>query len=219
MIYFSCKASKFWEYPHVYGLMCNVKRINGNQWETLGAGAPWMLDNGAFTGFDEKKFFNQLGKYKKYIDTCVAVVVPDKPFNWPHTISMFNKYHHPIKQQGFPVALATQNGATPKDIPWHHLDVLFIGGDHAHKRYEAHALAWEAKKRGIWVHVGRVQSFLRIMKHFQFADSVDGTTHKHHPTQQDPGIIKAIQAQKHYQWALPISGANPYMGVGDDAAN
>lgn len=219
MIYLACKSEKHKQFPNKYGLMCNVKRIVGGQWEVLDMGCPWMLDNGAFTGFDESRFFQQLGKYVKYSGTCIGVVVPDKPFNWPLTLEMFQRYHEPIRANGFPVALATQNGADPKHIPWSDVDVLFIGGDHEHKRSEAHWLAWHAKKHGKWVHVGRVQSGRRIMQHFQWADSADGTTHKHHPTQQDPGIIAAINARKHFQWALPVKGINPYMGVKQNAAD
>lgn len=62
-------------------------------------------------------------------------------------------------------------------MPWHTFDVLFIGGSTEWKLGPgARALVAEAKRRGKWVHMGRVNSGRRwsYAEHIG-CDSVDGT--------------------------------------------
>jgi len=69
----------------------------------------------------------------------------------------------------------SQDGITPEITPWDFFDTLFVGGTDTHKlSNEAGIMIAEAKGRGKWVHVGRVNSETRI-KRFWMADSVDGT--------------------------------------------
>ncbi len=58
----------------------------------------------------------------------------------------------------------------------HTTDALFLGGDTEWKLSDhARAIAGEAKRRGLWVHMGRVNSLRRIEIAVDFGcDSVDG---------------------------------------------
>jgi hypothetical protein len=52
---------------------------------------------------------------------------------------------------------------------------LFVGGSDYHKLKESPVLIGEARRRGLWIHVGRVNS-IRRMNMFESVDSVDGTS-------------------------------------------
>lgn len=82
-----------------------------------------------------------------------------------------------IRAGGYRAALVAQNGIEDTDIEWSTFDALFIGGSTDWKLSQVVIdLIGEAKARGLWVHVGRVNSRRRYhwsMSHG--ADSSDGT--------------------------------------------
>ena len=70
-----------------------------------------------------------------------------------------------------------QDGLEVLPVPWESFDVLFIGGSTEWKLGpHARALIAEAKARGKWVHMGRVNSRRRFLyADLLGCDSVDGT--------------------------------------------
>jgi hypothetical protein len=82
-----------------------------------------------------------------------------------------------IRALGYPAALCAQDGLEDLTLPWEDFDVLFIAGSTAWKLSKAaRDITYEAKLRGKWIHMGRVNSFRRL----QYAaaigcDSCDGT--------------------------------------------
>ena len=78
---------------------------------------------------------------------------------------------------GYPAAFVAQDGIEHTDVPWDEFDCLFIGGATEFKLGAiARRYATEAKRRGKWLHMGRVNS----LKRWRYAeaigcDSVDGT--------------------------------------------
>jgi len=82
-----------------------------------------------------------------------------------------------IRELGFPAALVAQDGLEAMEVPWDDFDVLFIGGSTDWKLSDhAHALTLEAKRRGKWVHMGRVNSQVRLRRAaLTGCDSADGT--------------------------------------------
>lgn len=82
-----------------------------------------------------------------------------------------------IKAAGFHPAYVAQDGSERIPPPWDDLDCLFIGGSTAWKLSEmARLLVAEAKRRGKWVHMGRVNSFRRLALAARWGcDSADGT--------------------------------------------
>ena len=82
-----------------------------------------------------------------------------------------------IRAMGYRAALVLQDGATPETVPWQEIDAVFTGGSTAWKLSEdAYRLGAEAKHRGLWAHMGRVNS-LRRLRAADVAgyDSADGT--------------------------------------------
>ena len=82
-----------------------------------------------------------------------------------------------IRGLGFPVAYVAQDGLPESSVPWDDIDALFIGGSTEFKLgpVAADAVA-EAKQRGKWVHMGRVNSRKRLRYAASIGcDSADGT--------------------------------------------
>lgn len=149
---------------------------NGGVGQGIIAGHPWMLDNGAFSDkWSEAAWLEALEKWQPYTATCIAAVCPDVVGDAAATLERFAKYAPVIRAHGYPVAFVTQDGLRMEDVPWGQFDVLFVGGTDKHKLTESYPFIWEAKRRGVWVHVGRVNSYSR-MEDFWMADSADGTT-------------------------------------------
>jgi hypothetical protein len=139
-------------------------------------GAPWAMDNFAFTGFDPARFRRALVAYAGVPD-CLFCVVPDVVGNAADTLAAFAVWHDEIKGHGYPVALAIQNGQESHAIPWANLDAVFIGGDTAFKYSDfVRGVIHEARARGKHTHMGRVNSVRRWnYAHSLRIHSVDGT--------------------------------------------
>ena len=176
MIYLSSTTEIPKEYQDNFGIMFSAKYTIGGLKKLLNAGAYWMMDNNNFTGdFDIKKWLNQLLKNLPYQDSCIGIPVPDSIGDSLKTIRLFSQYYKVVSDMGYKVSFVSQDGITPEITPWDSFDVLFVGGTDRHKLSdEAVIMIAEAKLRGKWVHVGRVNSAKRI-KRFWMVDSVDGT--------------------------------------------
>lgn len=193
-MYLSPSTWHYFNEPENYGCMLNIVRPIGRQDEALQAGCWWMLDNGQYNDkWTWVLWWSWLHRLLPFRRRCLAIVVPDKMADAITTLHLFRVFAHVPRQLGYPVALVTQDGMRPADVPWPLLDVLFIGGSQYHKRgREAEALAMEAKRRGKWVHVGRVQAGSTMVEYWPWADSFDGTTLIRHRTQQMGSISAGV---------------------------
>ena len=158
-------------------------------------GRVWCMDNGVFTGaFSEADFWAKLVQMKPYKETCLFVVAPDVVANAIATMSAYRYWGGHIKESGWPVAFAAQDGQELFDFPPEY-DALFIGGSTEWKMSTAaDDCILRAKAQQKWVHVGRVNSQRRI-RHFQLmgVDSVDGTTVCFAPDKNYPVIDRALR--------------------------
>jgi hypothetical protein len=104
-----------------------------------------------------------------------------------------------IRALGMPAALVAQNGQESLPVPWSEFDCLFIGGDTAWKLgAAARELAGEAKARGKWVHMGRVNSERRIRYAAAIGcDSVDGTYLRFGPDRLLPDVLAWLRGLSH----------------------
>ena len=86
---------------------------------------------------------------------------------------------------------------------WPRIDALFIGGSTDWKLGAAtRALVREAKRRGLWVHMGRVNSLKRIAYTAEIGcDSIDGTGWMRWRNIRLPEALQAVSAPP--QHALP----------------
>jgi hypothetical protein len=156
----------------------------------------WAADNGCYTTgeWSSGKWGRMMGSLHELDEEtrakCLFVVVPDVPFDQEATLGRFRRYAPVVRGFGLPLAYAIQGDNEP---PWDDFDVAFLGGTTEWKVSEsAYAMTVNARNRGKWVHMGRVNSWERL----DFAstigcDSSDGTFIKHGPPLEMAERIKS----------------------------
>lgn len=156
----------------------------------LDAGYDWIVDNGAYSGvFDEGRYFRHLGRNVRYLGTNVFAVCPDVMMDKEGTLGMWQTYSQRVRELGYRVGYVLQDGSTPEDIPGN-CDAVFVGGSTEWKLSNgADVCIAYAKSKGLWVHIGRVNSRKRF-DHFLLtgADSVDGNFLNYGPDINKPKI-------------------------------
>jgi hypothetical protein len=170
---------------------------NGNRVESLLAtGLPWAADNGAFSGFNEQRFLRMLDRIEGRAG-CLFVAAPDVVADAEATLGLF-AWRREIASRGLPVALVAQDGLEALRVPWGRFDALFLGGSTDWKLGEhAQALCREAKARGKWVHMGRVNTRQRIRLAASWGcDSVDGSGFSRWPNARIPKGLRWIEECK-----------------------
>lgn len=159
---------------------CMTTPAQGN---VIPAGAWYACDNGKFgkgwPGAD--RWFEWLARtIDRYgPELCLWAVAPDVPFDAAGTLDESLPWLAKIRELGIPAAFAAQDGCDLIDggLPWDDFDVLFLAGSTEWKiGPTAQRLAAEAHRRGLTVHMGRVNSQrrLRIAEDFG-CDTADGT--------------------------------------------
>jgi hypothetical protein len=143
-------------------------------------GIAWGADTGCFTQphtFSMSRYIDWLTDRKYAQDSCLFATAPDVVGDAVATLEISREPLQEIRGLGYKSALVAQDGLEKLSIPWDTFDCLFIGGTTDWKLSEpAYALTTEAKRRGKWAHMGRVNSFRRIVAaSISGYDSVDGT--------------------------------------------
>lgn len=149
--------------------------VGPRSWWTPG-GLPWAADNDAFNGFDPGRFTAMLDRLHG-IDGCLFVACPDVVGDARATLILYDEWALEVHGRGYPVGFVAQDGADRRTIDWDGIDALFVGGTTEFKMGpDAARLVLEAKNRGKWVHMGRVNGGRRIRYAASLGvDSVDGT--------------------------------------------
>jgi hypothetical protein len=144
--------------------------------EMATSGLPWACDNGAFKGFDPEKYRAFLRRVAG-LPGCAFLAVPDVVADAAATLARFREWEAACRATGLPLALVAQDGLEVARVPWRRIDALFVGGSTAWKESrQAYLLCREAKGRGKWLHLGRVNSRRRLrLARAWGCDSVDGT--------------------------------------------
>lgn len=139
---------------------------------------PWAADNDCYQGFNEPAYLRMLAHLTRARnERLLFVTAPDVVGDATATLALFAEWEPRLHALHLPVALVGQDGLTADDVPWDRLEALFIGGTTEWKMgLPAARLTHEAKARGLWVHMGRVNSVRRI-RYAQAigCDSFDGT--------------------------------------------
>ncbi len=161
----------------------------------------WGADNGCFAAGDAfvlDDFFVFLERRRQYRDTCLFAVAPDVLGNADGTWERSRSILPVLRQMGYPTALVGQDGLETLPIEWDAFDVLFIGGSTDWKlSHHAREIASEAKMRGKWVHMGRVNSKRRIRTAVMWGcDSADGTFLRSAPDFLFPKMIGWLDSLK-----------------------
>lgn len=164
------------------------------------AGWIWAADNGCFNAkWDHARWLGWLNRDMPR-SGCLFATVPDVVADHAATAARFDQYVSDVLTARFPVAFVGQDGAERGGVPWERMDCLFIGGSTAWKMSQhAFRLARQARERGKWVHVGRVNSLDRFSSWANDADSCDGTFIAFGPKKNAPKVAAWMDRQ----WAQP----------------
>lgn len=169
-------------YARHCGMLTSPKNVK-NPFEALALGARWAADNDCFVEFNPRRILHCLEKYSAIAHTCLWFNAPDVVRNASATLFNFWIWQPIIAHYGYPVAFTLQNGMEHHQVPWDYIAAVFIGGDDGFKYSQyVRDIAAEAKKRGKWVHQGRVNSVQRIIYSKAIGcDSFDGTNYTRYP--------------------------------------
>lgn len=148
---------------------------------TAERGCPWAADNDCFQGLDEDAFVAMLDRIAG-LPFCLFVVCPDVVGEQGLTDLLFEEWAPQVLMRRLPVAYVVQEDGIeyePRGVPWGVISALFIGcaNDGEKLGDRIRRLVREAKARGKWVHMGRVNSAKRIAYAREIGcDSIDGTS-------------------------------------------
>lgn len=162
----------------------------------------WAFDNACFAHageFDYDRWKRVLGlRMAEAPGRCLFVVAPDIPFDAEGTVRRFAEYRDRLLSLNVPLAFVTQDGMGVEDLPWGDIAAVFVGGSTAWKTgHESQAIVTEAKRRGKWVHMGRVNSLRRWQVAVSMGcDSADGTFLKYAPDINWPRLMEWIDAAR-----------------------
>ncbi|MFB7890379.1 hypothetical protein ACFCZ3_20235 [Cellulosimicrobium cellulans] len=156
-------------------------------------GVAWCADNGCFgKGYPgDDAWLAWLASFSpEQVARCRFAVAPDVVGQAWATQMRSMPFLPRVRALGFPVAYVVQDGARGDRLPWGHFDALFVGGTTDWKLGEtARALVYEAKRRGLWVHMGRVNSGRRLRYADAIeCDSTDGTFLAYGPDENLPRV-------------------------------
>ncbi|MBA9005853.1 hypothetical protein [Thermomonospora cellulosilytica] len=160
----------------------------------------WAADNGVFSGSypGDDAYLEWLCRWRPYADRCLFVVAPDVVADHHGTYARARQMLPRIRDLGYPAAFVAQNGFEYEAwYLWDEFDALFIGGTTAWKLgSDAALLARTAHDMGKWVHMGRVNSHLRLAYADAecWADSVDGTYLTYGPDKNLPRLLSWTRA-------------------------
>jgi hypothetical protein len=151
----------------------------------------WAADNDAFTdAFTAGRWITFLERSRPLQDRCLFAAVPDRLAQATETFRRWRVYAPIVAELGYRPAFVLQDDATDDEIPWAEMGYLFIGGSTEYKTGE---MAWryaaEARRRGIPVHWGRVNSRRRFAMAALDGDSCDGTYLTYGPDTNLPRLL------------------------------
>jgi hypothetical protein len=147
----------------------------------------WIgIDNGCFSrpdAFHLKSYLGMISRVAGMTERISFATAPDVfdivagRGNWPATLAKSLPVLPLIRKAGAPAAIVLQDGATSKTVPWGEIDAVFVGASTRWKLSEAcRQICLDARRRGKWVHMGRVNSLRRMRLANRFrCHSVDGT--------------------------------------------
>jgi hypothetical protein len=172
------------------------------------AGVVWAADNSAFSGFDEARFRRFLDRIARSPARWVAA--PDVVADASETLRRWKVWAPVIREHELPPALVLQDGMVLEDVPWDEVAAIFIGGSTRYKLgEEVVRLVAEARRRGLWVHMGRVNTARRILYAASLnCSSVDGSKFSRW---SDTHVLPAMQLLERIQrqHRLPLAEVRP----------
>lgn len=170
------------------GILCSPRCVYADDIQTW----PWAADNDAFSKWDEGRYRDMLGRIRGR-EGCLFVTAPDVVGDAASTLRNFDQWRAELDD--FPVALVGQDGL--ENPPWDSFAAFFVGGTTEWKMGpQAARLVREAKERGKWVHMGRVNSYERVRyARWLGCDSIDGTQFSWFRDTKLPPFLNALKQE------------------------
>ena len=197
------------------GMIANP--ASGNRVE---AGTDWCADNAAYTGQypGDDAYLGWLAARAPHAHRCAFATAPDVVGDAAATLRRSAPMLERIRAIGYPVALVAQDGLEHQPVPWDEIDALFLGGTAWKLSAAAAELAAKARSRGIWVHMGRINSHRRL----RHADAIgchsaDGTYLAYGPDKNLPKLLgwlntldsNATREERHTESCAPTTAPTP----------
>lgn len=180
------------------GLLGVIAQPGSNSLDGLD-GLPWVADNGCFADdWEPERWLRWLTRQTAHTASCLFATVPDVVGDHQATLERWGEWAPRVEALGFPPAFVLQDGADPADVEALDARAVFIGGDpRRHPEWklgpEARAIATDARRRGLHVHMGRVNSRKRIRYALDFCDTADGTYLKYGPRINLPRLLRFLR--------------------------
>ena len=176
--------------------------IQPEMWNKVDTSATvWAADTGSYKHperFDEKMYLTWLANRDP--QTCLFATAPDVPYDMNATLAKSLPLLPKIRALGYKAGLVAQDGVG--ELPWSEFDALFMGGTTKYKLSEdAYELVAEARRRGKWTHMGRVNSWSRLKAAaISGYQSADGTLAAFGPDKWTPMILEWAHALRRQPW-------------------
>lgn len=164
--------------------------------------AQWAADNSAFSGFDESSWLRMLDALAGRAG-CLFVTVPDVVGNASRTLALYHRYVREVLTRGLPPAYVLQDGITHTPGVPDCARAVFIGGSTEFKLGPiARAFVAAAHGRGLWSHMGRVNTMARLRYAISIGcDSVDGSGFARFPDAMLPRFTRVTSTAWLFQEA------------------
>lgn len=187
-------------YPHPNLGRLVQPRHYDNMAATVANGRPWAADNDCFQQLDPDAYRAMLAKVPT---GGLFVTVPDVVGDHRATVRRWRRWAPYVRQFGHVPAFVLQDGCRSWSQVPSDAGAVFVGGSTVYKLSEdAAGLVGEANRRGMWTHMGRVNTRRRIRYAKSIGcRSVDGTA-----------FAKFTDA--HLGWGLGECAAPTQLGLG-----
>lgn len=153
----------------------------------------WAADNGCFSdNWDH-------GRWRTWLERTAGslfAVVPDVVGDATATRRRWDEHANTVTDAKHRPAYVLQDGEQSDRVPWDEAAAVFVGGSTGFKMsFDAERLAREARSRGLWVHMGRVNSLRRLRIAASWGcQSADGTFLAYGPNENVPRLVKWLRS-------------------------
>lgn len=208
MLFVSGATATIRKYIHSPHLGRLIQPRNGNDVADLATcGLPAGADNDALQGVDPDLLLAMWDRLAAHNGDWLKFVTPPDAVemtrlgprgDWGGTLWLFRSWLPALRRRGLPAAIVAQDGATADTVPWADIRAVFIGGSTNWKLGEqAEQCILEAASRGKWVHVGRINSMVRL-RHFDPlpVNSFDGGQFSMFPDTYIPRYLERLRHQQ-----------------------
>lgn len=184
------------------------------------AGQPWGADNDALAGVKPDAYLAMLEAIAQAPrDHLKFVAAPDAVErtsagivgSWEGTLWLWRCWRPALHSRGLPAAIVLQDGATPDSVPWDEIAAVFVGASTGWKLSRmAELLVRMARARGLWTHVGRVNTLPRLARvEAMGAHSFDGSQFSRWPQRYIPPFLSRLEVRQHALPTLARSAPEP----------